>query len=345
MAFGHTPGFEAPELPQTGSTPASDMFALGKTVKELCDACTEGGSAASAAEVADLVRVLTADAAKDRPSADAAAAHAFFKPLLDFRREQTSECCICMDLVRHSEGALCAEGHLTCRACLDGHVQNSAGEELRLLRAREGRVFCPNSGGGLGCAAAPFSDSELGQSVSAEVFESFIKGRMRLLESLVREEVEEEAEGRLQAELLRLQELDEAQRKVFAARRHVEEEILTSKCPRCRAAFLDFEGCCALKCARCPCNFCAWCGVDCGADAHRHVATCAAKPAGADVYYPGTHQEFARAQARHRAPQLERYLRGLDSESTRAALLRELQATLQELYPDVLRAFGHAVAV
>ncbi|KAJ1471021.1 hypothetical protein T484DRAFT_1978718, partial [Baffinella frigidus] len=132
-----------------------------------------------------------------------------------------------MDLVRHSDGALCAEGHLTCRACLDGHVQNSAGEELRLLRQREGRVFCPNSGGGLGCAAAPFSDSELGQSVSAEVFESYIKGRMRLLESRLREEVEEEAEGRLQAELLRLQELDEAQREVLAARKHVEDQILT----------------------------------------------------------------------------------------------------------------------
>jgi hypothetical protein len=218
MAFGYTPGFEAPELLQTGrSTPASDMFALGKTVEELCNACTEGGSVASAAEVADLVRVLTADAAKDRPSADVAAADAFFKPLLDFRREQTSVCCIgafCTGLVRHSDGALCAEGHLTCSACLDGHVQSCAGEELRLLREREGRVCCPNSGGGLGCAAAPFSDSELGQTVSAAVFDSYVKGRMRLLESSVREEMEEEAERRIQAELQRLRTLDEGQRKV-----------------------------------------------------------------------------------------------------------------------------------
>jgi len=36
-------------------------------------------------------------------------------------------------------------------------------------------------------------------------------------------------------------------RKVLVARKHVEEEILTSKCPRCRAAFLDFDGCCALQ--------------------------------------------------------------------------------------------------
>jgi hypothetical protein len=215
MAFGYTRGFEAPELSQTGrSTPASDMFALGKTVAELRAACTDADSAASAAEVADFERVLTADAAEDRPSADAAGAHAFFKPLFEFRREQTSKCCICLEVKLHSDGVLCAEGHLTCSACLDGHVQSCAGEELRLLREREGRVCCPNSGGGLGCAAAPFSDSELGQTVSAAVFDSYVKGRMRLLESSVREEMEEEAERRIQAELQRLRTLDEGQRKV-----------------------------------------------------------------------------------------------------------------------------------
>jgi hypothetical protein len=44
-------------------------------------------------------------------------------------------------------------------------------------------------------------------------------------------------------------------------------------------------------------------------------------------------------QAKHRAPKLESYLRGLDN-GTRAALLRELQGTLRELYSHVLRAFG-----
>ena len=114
-------------------------------------------------------------------------------------------------------------------------------------------------------------------------------------------------------------------RKVLVARKHVEEEILTSKCPRCRAAFLDFDGCCALQvrdssirlstrnqkpkprnskpeiqCSNCPCNFCAWCGADCGgADAaHRHVAACGAKPAGADVFFPGSPAEFQKAQVR-----------------------------------------------
>ena len=213
MRVGWTAGFEAPELQLTGSTAATDMFALGKTAAELRDACIDEESATSTADVDALVRVLTANAAKDRPSADAAAAHAFFKPLLAFRREQVSKCCICLEVKRHSEGAVCAEDHLTCNVCMEGHVHNCAGQELRLLREREGRVSCPNRGQ-LGCRASPFSDSELGQTVSAEVFESYLKGRMQLLESIVREEMEEDVERRIHQELERLRTLDEGQRKV-----------------------------------------------------------------------------------------------------------------------------------
>jgi hypothetical protein len=54
-------------------------------------------------------------------------------------------------------------------------------------------------------------------------------------------------------------------------RNRVVEEILTLHCPRCAQAFFDFEGCFALKCSKCPCNFCGWCLEDCGKDAHPHV--------------------------------------------------------------------------
>jgi hypothetical protein len=49
-------------------------------------------------------------------------------------------------------------------------------------------------------------------------------------------------------ELERLQKMDEEQRKVLAARKHVENEILQTKCPACKAAFYDFNGCFAVKC-------------------------------------------------------------------------------------------------
>ena len=43
------------------------------------------------------------------------------------------------------------------------------------------------------------------------------------------------------------------------ARRHVEERILNTSCPRCGTVFLEFDGCAALRCRACPCAFCAWC--------------------------------------------------------------------------------------
>ena len=52
------------------------------------------------------------------------------------------------------------------------------------------------------------------------------------------------------------------------------QEVLTDKCPRCEAAFLDYANCSALTCHRCGCRFCAWCLRDCGADAHQHVVKC-----------------------------------------------------------------------
>jgi hypothetical protein len=74
-------------------------------------------------------------------------------------------------------------------------------------------------------------------------------------------------------ELERLLQMDEQQRRVHAKAQEV-CSLLTDACPRCSQAFLDFNGCCALTCSRCPCAFCAWCLADCGADAHRHVANC-----------------------------------------------------------------------
>lgn len=134
----------------------------------------------------------------------------------EFRREQASPCCIaihCSGLVRHSQGVLCAEGHLTCRECMDDYVGNCAGDDLRSLRRRRGGVLCPRSGA-LGCKAGAFSDSELGGAVSAAVFSGYVKARMKLLEVEVREEMELEVEQKIEAELKRLVALEEVQRKV-----------------------------------------------------------------------------------------------------------------------------------
>mmetsp|Transcript_24412 Transcript_24412/g.44151 ORF Transcript_24412/g.44151 Transcript_24412/m.44151 type:complete len:701 (-) Transcript_24412:511-2613(-) len=78
------------------------------------------------------------------------------------------------------------------------------------------------------------------------------------------------------------------------------DDILTLRCPRCRQAFLDFEGCFAISCSGCSCKFCGWCLEDCGnSDAHPHVKACPHKPHDADSYF-GTREQFNQAQNKRR---------------------------------------------
>lgn len=99
-------------------------------------------------------------------------------------------------------------------------------------------------------------------------------------------------------------------------RNKILEDIFTLKCPRCRKAFLDFEGCFALKCSSCPCAFCAWCLSDCGDDAHPHVrSSCSMKPKDPGRTYFGTKKEF--------------------EESSKGRIIKELNAYLSSKEPAI----------
>ena len=117
-------------------------------------------------------------------------------------------------------------------------------------------------------------------------------------------------ERRLEAERVRIAAMTAEELKIDEMRRHVVNRLLTLKCPRCGAAFLDFAGCFALTCHRCQCGFCAWCMADCGADAHQHVANCARNGAGGNVF--GTQAGFVDAQRQRRQRMVTEYLATVD---------------------------------
>jgi hypothetical protein len=106
------------------------------------------------------------------------------------------------------------------------------------------------------------------------------------------------------------------------------DEILTLRCPRCSQAFLDFEGCFALRCHSCQCGFCGWCLQDCGTDAHSHVATCRDK-LGTDKYF-GSEKLFEQAQRKRRLDALVLFLKTL-GRNERAEVLRSIQTDLNDL--------------
>ena len=98
----------------------------------------------------------------------------------------------------------------------------------------------------------------------------------RQRERAAREDQARREEQRRQEEQARLREEAERQKReqrLVRARNDV-AALLDPKCPRCEAVFDGFDGCAALYCRNCPCQFCALCLKDCGGDAHQHVRGC-----------------------------------------------------------------------
>ena len=156
---------------------------------------------------------------------------------------------------------------------------------------------------------------------------------------LVREERQ-----RLEQEQVRLAAMDKQQREVHQARLHIVDELLTLRCPRCQAAFVDFSGCFALKCSHCPCGFCAWCLEDCGDDAHRHVASCPESKNPPGDYF-GTKPAFDRHHLERRQHKVNEYLFGL-SEEIRPHVVEQCRGDLQDLeMHDVVRRFAARAAI
>jgi hypothetical protein len=106
--------------------------------------------------------------------------------------------------------------------------------------------------------------------VDQEVLAAYLGARDRALEARLQASFDQE-------QLLLKRRLEqEAADRITPIRRHIINKILTLACPRCTAAFVDFDGCLALTCARpgCRAAFCGICMHDCDRDAHRHVAGC-----------------------------------------------------------------------
>jgi hypothetical protein len=147
-------------------------------------------------------------------------------------------------------------------------------------------------------------------------------------------------EGRVRAQLqadfdLRLERLQAAQAgavedRALQAEQRAIEDILTLKCPRCKHAILDFDGCFALKCSHCAAGICGWCMEDCGSDSHPHVASCKHKPSHGRYRYFAPKQLFEDAANRRRAKAVAAYVRGLPDD-VREMVKEGLRPHLQRL--------------
>ena len=322
---GFTAGFAAPELFHTGASPATDIYSLGATIAAVAaDAAVPG-----AADASLLVQKLCSKDPKMRPKAFDTLGDPFFAPVFAWQRGQRRACCLMVhdscqgEACQLETGLECGNpAHFMCADCLEGYVQNfleDASSRQRMLH--EGRIHCPMYPAE--CKNGPFSDWQLARTLPLNAFVRYTEARMRLLEEQLAQAKEQEVRAQVQVEIQRLAAMDEEQRKVLVAHRSITEQILNLRCPRldCAHVFVDFTGCFALACSRCPCNFCGWCLADCGTDAHAHVRTCPQRPSGLNDPLFAKFCVFEEHHRRRRQQKVVQYLRSLESH------LREKVAT------------------
>ena len=201
---------------------------------------------------------------------------------------ESSKCCVvCAEAAGSgdSAGLTCADGHFCCADCLNGlALAELSAESLRQKRC----VGCPHrgalaAGGRVGVCPAKFTVRQLQAVLRPDVFAQVLADALSVLDAVGEElkKKDEELEKAGGAAAARMAEAEKAAAgqaradRINTLRQGLVEAHLVLRCPRCRAAFLDYTGCDALVCSRpgCACGFCALCLKDCGADAHGHLAS------------------------------------------------------------------------
>ncbi len=234
-------------------------------------------------------------------------------------------CVSCMDDC--AEGVACSTGeHFLCSPCLADYIRTQAEGEDVSDRMRGEDLLCivPN------CQSDPLEDHLIMEVISKQknFTKCFLRLKKKAIETAAFSEVERRV-AREKAELARLLKDDVPE----YHRRHIQEDILTLRCPRCKQAFNDFNGCLDLECSRqgCKIHFCGLCLADCGDDAHAHVANCAANP-NQDKSVFVSAEVYARVQKERRQKMLTDYLNNtIVDKAIRAEVIRRAGKDFQDL--------------
>jgi len=242
-------------------------------------------------------------------------------------------CVLCMEDFPVEDGAVCqgAAKHFTCDDCLLNHTRAALGADLGERTERNGCVLCPFSPMECPVENAAFTDAQLARHLPNEAFAQYVNGRRDLIEQRLAAENDAQMEQARRAEIQRLAQLDERERRLLVITNRIAQEHLQPKCPRpnCRQAYIDHTGCAAIWCSRCNCGFCGWCEADCGNDAHAHCRVCPELPAGVDAWFPAQ-AAFDNHWNRRKAARVRRELEQLNQED-RQSVMNDMRVQLADI--------------
>jgi hypothetical protein len=273
--------------------------------------------------LASLVLDCTSRRRKKRPAGVPAVAARLRELRRAISEDALVECAGCLEALDRALCVGCRAGeggggggggaHWLCRSCLCAHVQYCA--QPAQLAAHEGGIPCPSSD----CAAPPHSIERLGKHLDPATVLGYAGALKHHFADVARLR-KEAAAARARAAAAALAAATRAER-VRLLRLVIAEAELTLHCPRCGAAFVDYDNCNALVCGQCAAGFCGLCLEDCGRDAHEHFYAAHGPDIHNRALFEGAHRE------RRRAGVVKR-LRDLAGQPEAALLQRELLAAL-----------------
>ena len=144
-------------------------------------------------------------------------------------------------------GITCSKAHFTCNTCLVSLVKLAATRTDRFIRKAE--ISCPK-----GCVT--YAANDLAASLDEDTYALFAKLQNDVIRYTIRKHFEAGMVDRIQQkkaeEIKKRAEISAIEREAEDIRHRIVNDILTLRCPRCRGAFIDFNGCFSVTC-HCGC--------------------------------------------------------------------------------------------
>ncbi|CDF32339.1 unnamed protein product [Chondrus crispus] len=254
-------------------------------------------------------------------------------PLYQVELQFHRRCEICMDNIPAFKAWGCPDDHFLCGECFGSYAKRAQEPgTLRRIVDQDGNLACPHDG----CKRTydilhllrqrqDASEEEL-QPLQSELEKLKIAthAKRHVKAALDVQKMELEAEFK---RIQQIQDLDERRAEIL--RLEIIDQILTLRCPNCRMAFIDFDGCFDLTCDGCMHHFCAWCISHFSRhDVHSHVAHCPKSPQQGAVY--GQMEQFTRLHSVRRRQLVVQRLKGEVREVQKLTLAR-VRGELQDL--------------
>ena len=337
--IGGTLAYMSPEIKNgANANKKSDIYAFGKLLEEVMKA-VEDIVESDKEEVNEVISSCTNHQPEDRPSAADLKEFSFFSHTEEAAEEEFE--CICMaecaGIPQLKSNCVFCPGkarHVLCREDFNAYVSGvlSSPDFIAVQNPGAGMIYCCNRP--QGCKSAPFSDEQVVINLNDENLTLYFDKKKELLEGRAALRNEIEITRRAAEELKELVRMSEFEKKVRAARKEIEDNLLNTKCPGCKTAFIDWDNCAALSCRSCPVKFCCYCQKDCSGDAHNHVLDCPecpAPPAGGSKLYP--HQTpgfYESVMANIKEKRVREFIKTLE-EDVKVEVMQQCARSFQDL--------------